>query len=523
MDNQITPTITELQPHESFHHNMAAVAKGSGFVLSGKLFMDAIRLVIAFILARTLGANQYGMYNLALSSMNVVVGLSLLGLDDAIIRFIAVMAGRKDEKAIWGSIQVGVGVATFISAIVGTIVFGYSYVLAERVFNNINLAPLLQLGAVFIPMLTVSEMLAGTLKGFKRMDYSVIARSYFQPLLRLVMVIIITFSGMDAFGATLAFCLSNLVACGLLVYYLNREFSIKRPLNDAKRDFKGIMAFSLPLWFSDIIVNFQSNIQALALGAMNTVTSVGVFSIASQITVVSGHFTSSLNISSKPYLAQLYDRRDMKQLEQIYQTANKWAVMVQLPIFFIMILFPHALLSVFGGSYTKGATALIILAIADLLNVSTGMGGAFLEMTGYAKLKLINSIVRLALYLGVDLLFIPRFGVIGAAMGVLAGEGAVNILRLIEVYVLFKLIPFNKGFIKPVIAAAIATASALVLGIFLSYENNFIHAVIGATFLLTVYVGTTYLLGFSEEEAFMFNGLRNQANKLIAKFKRSKK
>jgi O-antigen/teichoic acid export membrane protein len=523
MENQIDKTVTDIQPRPTFRSNMAAVAKGSGFVFSGKLFMDAIRFVIGFALARLLGADQYGMYSLTLSAVNIAVGLSLLGLDDALLRFVAVMVGRKDEKAIWGSIQVGLGLAISLSVVTGTLLFGYSYIVAEKIFHNISLAPLLQLAAVFIPVLSLTEMLAGTVKGFKRIDYSVIARSYFQPTLRLILIVILAFSGLDAYRAVFIFCLAELAASGLLLYYLNREFRLNRPLREATRDFKGILEYSLPIWLSDMMVKFQGNIQAIALGALNTMTSVGIFSIARQITMVSGHFTSSLNVSSKPFLAQLYDQRDFKQLGQIYQTANKWAVMVQLPIFLIMFLFPITLLSIFGESYIEGAAALMVLAVADLLSVGTGMGGAFLEMTGYTKLKLVNSIIRLGMYIGVGLWLIPQYGVIGAAFSVLAGEGLVNILRVIEVYILFKLFPFNMGFIKPVIAAGCAAGGVLILGLWIPLQENLLNAFSGMMLLLMVYAAVTYLLGFSKEETFMLDGLRNHAQKLSAKLKRKKR
>jgi hypothetical protein len=49
----------------SFERNLIGVAKGGGITLAGKLFNNVIRLVTAFLLARFLGAEQYGMYQLS--------------------------------------------------------------------------------------------------------------------------------------------------------------------------------------------------------------------------------------------------------------------------------------------------------------------------------------------------------------------------------------------------------------------------------------------------------------------------
>jgi hypothetical protein len=108
----------------------------------------------------------------------------------------------------------------------------------------------------------------------------------------------------------------------------------------------------------------------------------------------------------------------------------------------------------------------------------------------------------------------------GAALGVLAGEGVVNLLRLIQVYILFKILPFNRGFFKPIIAALCAAGAVLALGYWLPIQANWWNAIIGATLLGSVYAGVTFLMGFSEEEMFMLDGLRNQALKFTAKLKR---
>ncbi len=515
MEKQFDPAITDVEPVPAFKHNMTAVAKGGGVIFTGKMFLDAVRFVTAFILARLLGARDYGMYTLALSATNIGVGLALLGLDAALIRYVAVMVGRKDDESVWGTIQVGISVAMLLSVVTGTLLFGFAFPVAENAFHKVGLAPLLQIAAVLIPILTLSEVLASITKGFKRMDYPVIAQFFFQPVFRFVMIVILALSGFNPFLAIVTFGLADLGASIIMLYYLNKIYPLRRPLSPAKRDLKGLLGFSLPVWMSGLMVQFQSNLQALVLGTMGSITGVGLFAIASQITAISGHFTSSINVSSKPIIAQLHDQKDMQQMGQIYQTANKWAVMVQLPIFLVMIIYPGALLSIFGNSYVEGAAALIILAIADLLNVGTGMGGVILDMTGYTRLKLLNSILRLVIYLGLDLLLIPRWGLIGAAVAVMVGEGAVNLLRLAQVYVLFKLLPFNKGFVKPVIAAIAAASVALLLGIWLPAGVNLIHAALGGILLLLTYAGVTYLLGFSKEEAFMFDGLRGRIQKFF--------
>lgn len=480
--------------------NILFVAKGGGVTFAGKMFLSAIRLLTAVILARLLGAEQYGLYKLSLSAANIAVVLAVFGLDTALIRYIAIQDSRKDEEGVWGTIQLGLGTATLLSVVTGTMLFALSYPIAERVFQEPSLAPLLQIVSVIIPMLTMSEVLVGANRGFKRMDTPVIAQFVAQPIIRLVLILILLLVGLNVALAILTFGLADLAASLILLHFLNKEFPLKRPLRAARHDTRELFGFSFPVWLSEMMVKFQGNIQTLLLGSLGTITSVGLFSVANQVNLVSSEFSSSINISAKPIMAELHDRGDFKQMGQIYQTANKWAFTVQLPVLLIMLFFPTQILSIFGETFTDGATALVILAFASLLRVGTGMGGIIIDMAGYAKLKLANSIIRLVVYLGLNLLFIPRWGLLGAAAAILLGEGTINLIRLLQVYFLFKLLPYNWRFLKPITAGLLGMGSLFVLGIWISPEAGLFFDIFRAAVMVAVYVCFLLLFGFSEQE-----------------------
>jgi O-antigen/teichoic acid export membrane protein len=504
----------------AYDRNIITVAKGGGITFAGKLFLSATRIVTSVLLARLLGANQYGMYTLALSASNIAVGIAVFGLDSALIRYVAILANRRDEKGLWGALQVGIGIASLLSVLTGTFLFAFATIIAERMFQEPQLAPLLQLVSVIVPFLTLSEILAGANRGFKKMEYPVIAQFIAQPVIRLVLIGLLAFSGFNSTHAIITFGLADLSASLILLYFLNKEFSLKRSLLSARRDLREIFSFSFPFWLSDMMLWLKNNLQPLLIGTLNTITGVGVFSIVNNITRVSGEFASSMNTSSKPIIAELHDRGDMKQLGRIYQTANKWNVMVQLPIFLIMVLFPNQILSIFGNSFTAGATALVVLAFADLLSVGTGMGGTIIDMTGYTKLKLLNSTIRISLYLILDVLLIPRFGLIGAAMAILIGELVVNLLRLIQVFLLFRILPFNKSFAKPVAAIALALASSLFLNLWLPADSNYLLTILHMALVITLYAVMILLLGLTKEEQTMFALVRQRVQRVVSRSQR---
>ncbi|MEJ2486895.1 MAG: oligosaccharide flippase family protein [Anaerolineales bacterium] len=421
-----------------------------------------------------------------------------------IIRFIAVMRSREDEQNTWESIQVGMGITLFLSTIIGIALYAFSFYLAENVFNNTDLTPYLQLVSVFVPLLVVNDQLSNAMKGFKQFNLSVLAQYVYQPITRLVLVGILLLIGLNAKTAIASYALASLTASGAMIYFLNREFPLKRSFRVSYNILKEMVVFSVPVWLSSLLIQFQSNIQSIFIGSLDTIAGVWIFSVASQITSVSGEFSSSINVTSKPIIAELHDKGDIKQMERIYQLVNKWVVIAQIPIFLVMVIFPKTLLSIFGEDYTNGNIALIILAVGGLVKVGTGMGGIIIDMTGYTKLKLMNSILRLIMFIVLDLLLIPRWGLIGAAVAVLGGEGLVNILRLLEVYVIYKIIPYNRSFYKPLLATFGAVGLVLLTRQFISPDTNYLYAGLNIGVMLLTYVAIILLLRFTDEEIALY-------------------
>lgn len=495
--------------------NIVFVAKGGGITFAGKMFLAGIRLVTTIILARLLGADQYGMYSLALSAANIAVGLAVFGLDSALVRYVAILASRQDEKGVWGALQIGIGMATFLSVVTGTLLYALAYPVAQQLFQEPELAPLLQLMSVIVPLLTLSDVLAGANRGFKRMEYPVIAQFVSQPIIRLFLILILLFNDFNTVHAIITFGLADMAASFLLLYFLNREFALKRPFRDARRDVKEIFRFALPVWLSEMMAKFRNNIQLLIIGTLHTVSGVGIFSLATQLTLVGSEIFSSINTSAKPVIAELHDRRDWHQMGQIYKSANKWVVMIQLPVFLIMVLFPKQILSMFGMSFTDGAAALAVLAFAHLVKTGTGMGGIIIDMTGYTNLKLVNSFIRSVLYLGLDILLIPRWGLMGAAVAALIGEGLINLIVLLEVFFLFRLLPFNKSFMKPVTAALLACLSFLLLGLWLPVEASIPYTIVNGAVVLAVYAGMNLAMGLSPHDRIVLGLVRQRARAVI--------
>jgi O-antigen/teichoic acid export membrane protein len=483
--------------------HLVKVARGGGITLVGKIFTNATRVIIAFIVPRLLGAEQYGMYQLALSAITLLAGITILGLDGALVRFLAIYVARGDKERTWGTILFGVGLPLVLGSIASVGLFVFSYQVADRIFHDVSMAPLLQVASVIIPLSVSGDSLIGALRGFKNMKYPVIAKFIAQPLVKVVLIGVVALMDLRAVYAVVIFGIGELITALMLIYYLNRLFPLNIPVTTARVDFTAIIKFTVPAFMAELLDVFRTNIQTLLMGSLGSFAGVGIFTVANQLNTLGHDFYSSINTAAKPYIAELHDRKEMQQLQKIYQVANKWSFIVNMPFFLTMILFPVQILSIFGKSFQNGVPALMIMACASLVDVATGMGGAVINMTGYTRLKLLNNIVGLSISLVLNVLLIPPYGVVGAAISALVVFTALNTIRIVQVYYIMGLLPYNVTFIKPVLASLIAYAVTYILSMIYPIDAYLIHLFVYVSVLFVVFALSLLLLGLDPDDQQM--------------------
>lgn len=493
------------------------MAKGGGITFVGALLAYGVRFVMGIVVARSLGSDQFGLYNLALTVASIAAGMALLGLPSALVRYISLFASRRDEGGIWSILQIGLGSTTALSLLLALCMYLFATPIAEHIFHEIELSPLLRLASLMVPSLTLVDILAAATRGFKRMEYTAIVKNVLQPLIKFVLVVIFAITGLNTVQALTAHTLSVVLVSGTLLYFLNRMFSLRRPLRTTRRDAKAVFKFALPLHMDYLIRTFRGNVQMLLLGALNTATTVGVFSVATQVNMIGRMFHQSIVTASMPIVSELYGREDKTQLARFYQTMTKWTFTLNLPLFITVLLFSEPILSIFGEDFVSGALALTILAWGNLVNTGTGICGVVINMTGNTTFNLINSVMLTALTLTLNLLLIPRWGVVGAATATMAAAILVNLLRLTEVFVLFRLLPYNASFLKPVTVGLATMLVAWGIRQLFHTDGHIVSTIVNIALLFAVYVAGILMLGLSQEDRAVLSRITRRVSGVFFK------
>jgi O-antigen/teichoic acid export membrane protein len=494
--------ISTPSPSAALEQTVLTTAKGGGIMFAGTVFAHVVRLVLGIVLARFLGSEQYGLYSLSLTAVILASNLALLGLSSALVRYVSLFASRRDAEGLWGALQIGIGFPTALSVLFGIGLYVGASPIAERLFHEPRLVHLLRLVSLVVPFLSLNDTIAAATRGFKKMQYTVIAQNISQPAIKLILILIVVLAtgGLNAAKVLYVQIVVIVIVSVILLYSLNNLFPLRRSLKTARRETREMLGFALPLHLDYLIHTFQDNVQTVLLGALNTITTVGIFDVAVQVNLIGKTFQWSIVKASMPIVSELYSRGEQEQMARIYRIMTKWTFTLNLPLFLVMLLFSEPILSIFGRDFVGGALALIILACGDLVKTGVGIAGVIINMTGNTVFNLVNSIIVSVLALALNVLLIPRWGVVGAATAILAAAITVSLLRLLEVFLLFRLLPYNASFVKPVAAGLVTLVTSWVIRQAFHTEANLFYTAMNVTILFAVYVGMILLLGLSQEE-----------------------
>lgn len=505
------PKMARKSREPNYANYIVTAVKGGGITFAGQVFSYCASLGFSVIIARFLGAGDYGLYKLSITVIGVVAGLSYIGLNGGITRFIPVALNEQNNTKVCGIVQVGVGIPAAIAMVLTLGVFLAADLIANQFFNNPDLGALLRLASLSIPLIVLTNCLCSIAQGFKQVQYEVYSRNFVFDTMKVLLSVLLLLIGLGVTGVVVAYVAAFALSLGLMLYSVYQLVPVNRFLKTAELPTRELLRYSFPLYLSRLLSQFGGKLEILVLGIWGVVADVGVFAIILSLGNIGNMGLLSLQRISAPIISELYSRSKYGELKNYYQTVSKWALTFNLPIFITMLIFSNNMLLIFGKEFTVGTAGLVILAAGFLFSSSAGISATLINMSGNTKFTFINSIVYLVATIFLDLILIPRWQLIGAACASAASLFIINIFRMGEVYILLnKLLPFNRSFLKPIAAAVLAGIITYWLRQFILIHQPIKQFVILFFVMWVVYVITILGLKLSDEDRLIINKIRNR-------------
>jgi O-antigen/teichoic acid export membrane protein len=221
--------------------------------------------------------------------------------------------------------------------------------------------------------------------------------------------------------------------------------------------------FTLPRSFAAIFRVGVQWIDVLLVGAVMTPADAAIYAVASRLLQLGLFVATSVGQVAQPLFAGLIAGGHRDRAKHVFQTATGWQVAVVWPQYIVASFFAALLLRIaFGGDYVEGAVVVAILAVSTMVGAAAGPVDMLLLMAGKSTWSLWNTGATLGVNIVLNLILIPEYGIVGAAVSWSISRLLANALPLAQVFSYLHLHPFGRG---TLLAAAGASATYGVLGL----------------------------------------------------------
>lgn len=373
-------------------------------------------LILQVILARLMGAAQFGIFVYVNTFLNLLVLPAMLGWNVALLRFLPIYSATEQ----WGLFR-GVARRSFHITLAGCCIVGAAMSLVIWLLHN-RVSPDLQLafwiGCISLPAMGLQRLSHTMLRASRMVVQADLPMLVFRPLF-VALFAVVAWASLarppSAATVTALQLLAVLVSYGISELWLRAK--IPPPARGAAPEYRTRewMVTALPmLWVSSAQLFFDRT-NVILLGMFTDVETAGIFSVASNLPRLISYGLQGVLASAPPLIAELHSQGRRRELQRALNVTALIIISFAVPIFIVIILGGSWFLEMFGHEFTRSYPALCVMAIGVLVDALAGPVNAVLMMTGHERDSAYFMTGAAVLNVTLNVLFIPRWGMVGAA------------------------------------------------------------------------------------------------------------
>ncbi len=404
------------------------MAKGSIWGLAGSIALKLISFLYAIIIARAASQNDVGIFYLCISILTIPGIFDDLGLPGSLARYIPYFQERNEKAKVRDLLKTSYFLVTVSSSIIVILLLWQAGNIGV-IYHNAQLPFAIQLLSVFLILNNLLSMNTSYFQGrgdIRSLQFALNVQNVFKLILT---VAFFFFFGASVLTLSAAFLLSFLIAFVSSLPEVIKKFSELPQIGEglSKSELvKEIIPFGLTLSVIGSLWGLISSADRLLLGylAAPTVASeiVAIYSIATTFAGVLLIFPASIGNIFLPLMSRLAAKNDYNKMRSVMETANRWVLIITIPVAVMFIGFSSQMLSEFYGvSYAKGSDVMAIFTFGLLISSFSYIISIAFAAIRMIKLEFKITIVVAAVNVLLNLIFIPMYGMVGSAMASVMG------------------------------------------------------------------------------------------------------
>lgn len=393
----------------------ATLVRGTASAAVVKVSAIGVMLVVHLVLARVLGVEEYGVFSVARSWIDVCVLVAVLGIDSSLVRFVSQYRVQGDEAALQGILRWSRRVPLVVGSVAGAAFVAASWLLRDRIGDSLCLA--LMAGGASLPLLAAVTTRQAALRGFQRAGFHELPLCVVRPVLLAAGIFLLPVFTSDPATAGTAMVVNILSLLGAL---MAAEYGLCRQMTAAevqpRYETRRWLGVSAPMLLDSTMRIAVNEIDIIVIGIAIGPAQVGIYAVALNLARLMAFGLAAGNSITAPLIAELNTRGDREAMQSVVRLACSISTGVALAVGLLLVLVRSFALNLFGEAFQAGATLVLILAAGQFVNAATGPVVGLLNMTGLQNVNLRITLVIALLNVGLSYPAARMFGMEGVAV-----------------------------------------------------------------------------------------------------------
>jgi O-antigen/teichoic acid export membrane protein len=448
---------------------MTKQMRGSSLLLVGRILSLGVNFAVQVLIVRYLSKDDYGAFAYALAIAFFAQTVIRLGLDRAITRFIPIYQEQDAYDRVRGTLRfvafavIGAGVFAVV------VVYLLAGVAGVSVVEGAKGRTLLLILILLAPLEAVNDLFVGLFAVFSRPMAIFVRRYVLTSSLRLVVSVFLVVSSADvavlAVGYVATAATGVAISTALFVQILRSDGLLQqlRSVHSTVSP-RVLLAFTFPILTTDLVYALMTTLDAVLVGHFKGAEAVATLAAVQPAALLNQIVFSSFLFLFTPAVSRLFAQDDRRAIEDVYWQTTAWIAVLSAPIFLLTFSLASPLTTLlFGGRYEDSAAVLSVLALGYYLHSALGFNGTTLMVFGRIRTLVALNIVALVINTVANLIAIPRWGALGAALATALTLLIHNVLKQIALQRTSGVRFFRVDYARLYLTVAAAALALLVL------------------------------------------------------------
>ena len=384
----------------------------------GNLFVRSLGFILLPLYSNLISTSEFGNYALLMSVYTVMSVFFQFGMFGALNKFYIEEKSEEKKFLIFSSI---LNTIIIIGVVLTIVLWLISPVISSVVFNTNTFAGLLTITFIAVLFETIGSYILFLLKtmGFAK---KVVTYSAIGALFNLGLnFILVYFLKLSVYGIILAQVISGLFMVLILLPFIKDKyhFTIEKDI------IKVIIKFSLPLLFANLFMAGSNVADRFILNIYSGREQVGLYSFSYRFAIIMSILVASFSTAWNPHSLNLFYSSDYKS--SFGKILNK-LIAVSCLLLLVVSLLAQYLFDIhvfnfflFNPAYKAGIIIIPFVMIGYIFNGISAYYSVYPSVSNKSYHILISEMIAFCINVLLNIILIPKIGLIGAALATAIG------------------------------------------------------------------------------------------------------